>query len=201
MSLYSGKNILITGATGQLGKSLASSNTSLGKVVFEKLIRSFPDIGTIYLAIRAKSDDEAYNRYKSEIKDSQICDLIKIQSGMKHHRKLLRRKVKLLPLDLQQSTLKIDDTLQKELQDKLHIIINCASIVDFDSPLDIQTDVNVSGPLNLMKLAEQCSNLQVFVQVSTTFAICEKTGFIDEKLFKSSSHKWQNEYETINGMS
>lgn len=40
---YSGKNILITGATG-----------FMGKVLVEKLLRSCPDIGNIYILVRAK---------------------------------------------------------------------------------------------------------------------------------------------------
>lgn len=43
---YSGKNILLTGVTG-----------FLGKVLLEKVLRSFPDIGTIYIMVRAKRNE------------------------------------------------------------------------------------------------------------------------------------------------
>jgi len=43
---YSGKNILLTGVTG-----------FLGKVLLEKVLRSFPDIGTVYIMVRAKRNE------------------------------------------------------------------------------------------------------------------------------------------------
>jgi fatty acyl-CoA reductase len=43
---YSGKNILLTGVTG-----------FLGKVLLEKVLRAFPDIGTIYILVRAKRNE------------------------------------------------------------------------------------------------------------------------------------------------
>ena len=51
-----------------------------------------------------------------------------------------------------------------------------------------------------MKLAEQCAKFEAFAQVSTTFAICEKTGFVDEKLYTSPDHDWLAEYQKINKM-
>ena len=91
---FTDKNLLLTGATGQLGK-----------VLLEKILRSFPEIKTIYLAIRVKDSskdpgEEAYERYKTEIKDSQIFDTLKMNLGAKKYRKLLRRKVRVIPMDL-----------------------------------------------------------------------------------------------------
>jgi hypothetical protein len=46
---------------------------------------------------------------------------------------------------------------------------------------DISTEINVRGPLVLMKLAEKCKNIEVFCQISTLFSISDNIGFIDEK--------------------
>lgn len=54
---YAGKNILITGVTEFLGSyHLYGSifKLFLGKVILEKILRSIPDVGTIYLLIRSK---------------------------------------------------------------------------------------------------------------------------------------------------
>lgn len=55
---YTGKTILLTGATGFLGKSLIMLQYSisetlkiLGKVILEKLCRSLPVVKTIYISI------------------------------------------------------------------------------------------------------------------------------------------------------
>lgn len=80
---------MITGTTG-----------FVGKVLLEKILRSFPDVKQIFISIRAKNESEVYNRYKKEIKDSMIFDALKLKIGLKSWRKLLKNKVKLLPMDL-----------------------------------------------------------------------------------------------------
>jgi alcohol-forming fatty acyl-CoA reductase len=82
------------------------------------------------------------------------------------------------------------------LYNNLNIIINSAGTVEFDTRLDIATEINVRGPLLLMELAQKCANFESFVQVSTLFAVSDNTGFIDEKIFESR-HNWLEEYEQI----
>ena len=76
-------------------------NCIIGKVILEKVLRTFPDVRKVYISIKVKNTDEAYNRYKKEIKDSQIFDALKTKLGMKGWRKLLKKKVRLIPMDLQ----------------------------------------------------------------------------------------------------
>lgn len=57
---FAKKNILITGGSGFLGKALT-----------EKLLRSCPDVGNIYLLIRAKKGNSASNRLK-QITDNAV---------------------------------------------------------------------------------------------------------------------------------
>jgi FlaA1/EpsC-like NDP-sugar epimerase len=52
---YTNKTILLTGTTG-----------FLGKVVFEKILRSLPSVRTIYLAIAPRGDKD------NEIQNSEI---------------------------------------------------------------------------------------------------------------------------------
>jgi FlaA1/EpsC-like NDP-sugar epimerase len=65
-NFYEGKTILITGSTGPVGK-----------VVLEKVLRSFSRVKTVYISIIGSKGDE-YNHYKRLIKDSQIFDSLKI---------------------------------------------------------------------------------------------------------------------------
>ena len=89
---FSGKSILLTGATG-----------FLGKVILEKILRTFPNINCIYLSIKcngSNSEDQAYDRYKNEIKDSCIFDSLRVELGNKSFRMLLKNKVRIIPMDL-----------------------------------------------------------------------------------------------------
>ena len=54
---YAGRSIFITGATG-----------FMGKVLVEKLLRSCPEIGRLYLLIRPTSDKDACFRLKELLK-------------------------------------------------------------------------------------------------------------------------------------
>ena len=103
---YNQKTLLITGTSG-----------FLGKVILEKVLRTFPDVGRIYVSLRVKSGQEeaAYDRYKREIKDSPIFDALKKDLGMKAWRKLLKKKVRLLPMDLQKDNLGLKPNLLSEL--------------------------------------------------------------------------------------
>lgn len=65
IKFYSGKNILITGVTG-----------FMGKVLLEKILRLCDDVGTIYLMIRTKKgsnkDERLKQLFESQVSDHQI---------------------------------------------------------------------------------------------------------------------------------
>ena len=96
---------------------------------------------------------------------------------------MLKKKIILLPIDYQLNTMGISEKTIDELKNNLNIIINAADSSEFEMRLDLQTDINVGAPLMLMKLAQKCLKFEIFCHVSTTFALSDKTGFIDEKTF------------------
>jgi thioester reductase-like protein len=102
-------------------------------------------------------------------------------------------------MNLQKENLGLSPQMRDDLYNNLNVIINCAGTVEFDTRLDIATDINVRGTLLLMKLAEKCQNFEVFCHVSTLYALVDKTGFIDEKMH-SSHHDWYADYEKIISM-
>lgn len=55
---FAGKNIFLTGGTGFLGKAL-----------IEKVLRTIPEIGTIYLLVRNKKDKTPSERVKDIFED------------------------------------------------------------------------------------------------------------------------------------
>lgn len=54
---YAGKNILITGATG-----------FMGKVLVEKLLRSCPNINALYILVRPKANQSPQDRIDNMLK-------------------------------------------------------------------------------------------------------------------------------------
>lgn len=57
-------------------------------------------------------------------------------------------------MNLQKENLGLSPQMRDDLYNNLNVIINCAGTVEFDTRLDIATDINVRGTLLLMKLAE-----------------------------------------------
>jgi thioester reductase-like protein len=56
IEFFEGQNIFVTGATG-----------FLGKVLLEKLLRSCPDVGNIFVLVRPKKGKESSERVKNII--------------------------------------------------------------------------------------------------------------------------------------
>ena len=63
---YAGKNVMLTGCTG-----------FLGKVILEKLLRSCPDINKFYIMIRPKRNKKPIDRVKNEILNSYNFSVLK----------------------------------------------------------------------------------------------------------------------------
>ena len=77
-------------------------------------------------------------------------------------------------------TLNLSKKLRTEITQNLNIIINSAANVDLSASLDISVRLNVSGPLQLLKLARESPAMEVFLQVSTVFVNGDRTGYVEE---------------------
>ena len=63
---YSGKSVLVTGCTGLLGKA-----------ILEKLLRSCPDIKTIFVLVRGLKGKDPYVRFNEQIVAGKCFDLMR----------------------------------------------------------------------------------------------------------------------------
>jgi thioester reductase-like protein len=67
---FTAKRILVTGATG-----------FLGKVLLEKILYSLPEVGLVYVLIRGKQGSNLLERFKKEIVSSPCFDRLRAQQG------------------------------------------------------------------------------------------------------------------------
>jgi thioester reductase-like protein len=91
----------------------------------------------------------------------------------------------------------LNDQQRSNLCQHLNIIINSAASVFKDEQLDLTVRVNVSGPLQLLKIAEDSPHFESFLQVSTCYANCEKTGFVEEQIYNNIKLNWRGKYDEI----
>jgi len=127
---YAGKTILLTGSTG-----------FLGKVVLEKILRSLPSVKTIYLSIKPRGHgaNAEYARFQKEIVESKIFDRLKTELGIKNFKKIIKDKIRTLPMDLMYDNLGLTADQRQALTQDLNIIISNAATLDFMTPLDVAT--------------------------------------------------------------
>ncbi|KAL5223360.1 hypothetical protein ABZP36_028073 [Zizania latifolia] len=169
---FKGKSILITGATG-----------FLGKILVEKILRVQPDVKKIFLLVRAIDQASAKQRVQSEVTDTELFCLVKEKHG-KGFDQFIDDKVVALAGDIIYEDLGLEPIVLAELAKELDVIVNGAATTNFYGRYDVSLDVNVLGVKHLCQLAKKCAGLKVFLHVSTAYAGGDREGLIQEREFE-----------------
>lgn len=151
---FSGKNVLITGVTG-----------FLGKVLLEKLLRSCPDVGLVYLLVRPKKGLQPQDRV-SKILDSQLYDKVKAAQPW-----IVGKVVPVCGNILEPDFGMSCEDLQR-VCDTTSVVFHCAATVRFDEDLNLAVKMNVGSVLHLTSLCRKMPMLEALVHVSTAYANC-----------------------------
>ncbi|XP_031793964.1 fatty acyl-CoA reductase 2 isoform X1 [Sarcophilus harrisii] len=166
-AFYGGKSILITGATG-----------FMGKVLMEKLLRTSPDLKVIYILVRPKAGQSLQQRVSQMMncklfeKAKEICPNI-------------FEKIRPIYSDLTKPDLGISKEDLEELLTHTNIIFHCAATVRFDDPLRHALQLNVIATQQLLFMASQMLKLEVFIHFSTAYSNCNLK-HIDEVIYPCS---------------
>ncbi|XP_075409432.1 fatty acyl-CoA reductase 2-like [Tenrec ecaudatus] len=153
-AFYSGKSILVTGATG-----------FMGKVLLEKLLRTSPDLKIIYILVRPKAGHTLEQRV-FQMLNNELFEKVKEVCPEVHE------KVKAISADLNQNDLAISKEDMRELLSSTNIIFHCAATVHFDAHLRKATQINVVATQQLLTMASQMEKLEAFVHISTAYSNC-----------------------------
>ncbi|KAI5560610.1 hypothetical protein BDE02_16G058800 [Populus trichocarpa] len=166
-----GKGLFISGATG-----------FLAKVLIEKILRTMPDVGKIYVLIKAESKEAAITRLKNEIINAELFKCLRQTHGKSYQSFMLN---KLVPVvgNVCESNLGLEEDLADKIANEVDIIVNSAANTTFDERYDVAIDVNTRGTCHLMSFAKKCPKLKLFLQVSTAYVNGQRQGRIMEKPF------------------
>ncbi len=172
MARLSGKKVLITGTTG-----------FLGKVVLEKLIRTVPDIGAIYLLIRGnKRHPDARSRFLNEIATSSVFDRLR-QEDNEVFEAFLEDRIHCVTGEVTEPAFGLGDEACGKLAMDLDAVINSAASVNFREELDKALAINTLCLDNIAQLARLNPAL-VVLQVSTCYVNGMNSGQVTESVIK-----------------
>ncbi|CAK1593067.1 unnamed protein product [Parnassius mnemosyne] len=151
-AFYSGKNFFITGGTGFVGICL-----------IEKILRTIPDVGKLYLLMRPKKGKDISERLEEfpgnpvfeKLLETQTKDVFK----------------KLVPVsgDVGQEDLGLSETDRKLLIDNVNVVIHSAATLDFEDNLRPTVKINLLGTRRVMQLCKEIKDLKVMVHVSSAY--------------------------------
>ncbi|NXD11342.1 FACR1 reductase, partial [Nothocercus nigrocapillus] len=161
---YNGKTVLITGATG-----------FMGKVLVEKLLRSSPEVKAVYILVRPKAGQSMQERVANMLK-CKVFDRVREDCPNFHE------KIKPINAELTQPKLAISAEDEEELLTRINIVFHCAATVRFDEPLKHALQLNAMGTQRLLELARQMQKLEAFIHISTAYANCVRKR-IDEVIY------------------
>ncbi|XP_021431203.2 fatty acyl-CoA reductase 1 isoform X2 [Oncorhynchus mykiss] len=161
---YEGKNVLITGATG-----------FMGKVLLEKLMRSCPGVKAVYVLVRHKAGHAPLAR----IADMFNCKLF---DRLRDEQPDFAEKIVAVNSDLTLPELDLSKVDQETLADCINIVFHCAATIRFNEPLKDAMLLNVLATQKMVALAHKMKHLEVFLHVSTAYANCDRT-LIEEVVY------------------
>ncbi|KAM7178659.1 fatty acyl-CoA reductase 2 isoform 2-T3 [Macrochelys suwanniensis] len=161
---YNRKTVLITGATG-----------FMGKVLMEKLLSSSPDVEAVYILVRPKAGQSMQERVANMVK-SKVFD--RVREDCPH----FQEKIKPINAELTQPNLAISAKDSQELLSRVNVVFHCAATIRFDEPLKHALLLNVMGTQQLLLLSRQMQKLEAFIHVSTAYANCNRRN-IDEVIY------------------
>uniref|UniRef100_A0A8D3DJ94 Fatty acyl-CoA reductase n=1 Tax=Scophthalmus maximus TaxID=52904 RepID=A0A8D3DJ94_SCOMX len=153
---YAGKNVLITGATG-----------FMGKVLLEKLLRSCPEVKAVYVMVRSKAGQSPQAR---------IADMIncKLFEKLQDEQPGFAEKIVAVSSDLTLPELDLSKEDQSVLAEKVNIVFHCAATIRFNEPLKDAMQLNVLATQKMLALAHTMKHLEIFLHVSTAYANCDR---------------------------
>src|SRR5215218_5341297 len=134
----------------------------------EKILRSLPDLGHLYLLVRPSRGKSAAERFEKDVLGAAAFRGLREKLGEGFEDRV-SRKVQVLEGDVHAPSLGLGEEDLAELSREVDVVIHSAASVVFDAPLDAAVASNVRGTLGLLKLARTWEKRPLFMHISTAY--------------------------------
>jgi long-chain acyl-CoA synthetase len=161
--IFNDRKIFIIGSTG-----------FLGKVTLSMLLYRFPNIGRVYVTVRARSQEESETRFWNSVITAPPFDPLRELYGSALEG-FIRDKVVVLGGDIGETNLGYTEEQAQAVADDIDVILNSAGNVTFNPPLESALRTNVVGTQNVIAFAKRMKR-PALIHVSTCFVAGNRSG-------------------------
>lgn len=152
---YRGRSVLVTGASG-----------FMGKVLLEKLLYSCPDLRAIYILMRSK---------RNKTPEMRTEEMLKIPLFNRVRKEKPDALQKVLPIqgDIVLEELGLTPENKARLQEEVSVVFHFAATLRLEAKLKDAVEMNTTGTWRVLQLARGMTQLKAFVHLSTAFCHCD----------------------------
>ena len=161
--LFNDRKIFLIGSTG-----------FLGKVTLSMLLHGFPNIGRVYVTVRARSQEESEARFWNSVLTAPPFDPLRERYGSALEG-FIRDKVVVLGGDIGETNLGYTEEQAQSVADDIDAILNSAGNVTFNPTLESALRTNVVGTQNVIAFAKRMKR-PALIHVSTCFVAGNRSG-------------------------
>src|SRR5438034_1252389 len=165
--IYRDRKIFLIGGTG-----------FLAKVTLSMLLYRFPNIGRVYVTVRARSQEESEARFWNNVLTEPPFDPLRERYGGALDG-FIRDKVEVVGGDIAENNLGFSDEEAQRIAGDLDVIINSAGNVTFNPTLESGLRTNVVGTQNVIAFTKRMKR-PCLVHISTCFVAGNRSGAVWE---------------------
>ena len=161
--IYHGRKVFLIGATG-----------FLGKVTLSMLLHRFPNIGRVYVTVRARSQEESETRFWNNVITAPPFNPLRERYGDALDG-FIRDKVAIVGGDIAEPNLGFTDEEAQQIAGDIDVIINSAGNVTFNPTLESALRTNVVGTQNVIAFTKRMKR-PCLIHISTCFVAGNRSG-------------------------
>jgi long-chain acyl-CoA synthetase len=161
--IFNGRKIFLIGGTG-----------FVGKVTLSLLLHRFPNIGRVYVTVRARSQEESETRFWKNVISAEPFDPVRERYGAAFE-DFIRDKVAIVGGDVAETNLGFSEEEAERIAKDIDVIINSAGNVTFNPTLETALRTNVVGTQNVIAFAKRMKR-PALVHISTCFVAGNRSG-------------------------
>jgi long-chain acyl-CoA synthetase len=165
--IYKGRKVFLIGSTG-----------FLGKVTLSMLLHRFPNVGRVYVTVRARSQEESETRFWNNVITEPPFDPLRERYGSALDG-FIRDKVAIVGGDIADVNLGFSDEEARALADDIDVVINSAGNVTFNPTLESALRTNVVGTQNVIAFTKRMKR-PCLIHISTCFVAGNRSGAVWE---------------------